>query len=161
MKKKIGQAQRFQSIHIRLLELGRKIDTLRADINNIKSKLGMTESPSDVAMQVANIIDIVEKQYELAPESVYSRTRKREVCEARHLSMFLISYVTILKKSAVAYRFGYEHSSVTHAKKNISNLIETNKTFRESFINICHKLNLTDELITKMTDYDNNRKSKS
>ncbi|MFA5037070.1 MAG: helix-turn-helix domain-containing protein [Candidatus Izemoplasmatales bacterium] len=157
--KKIGQAQRFQSIHVRLLELGRKIDTLRADVNNIKNKLGMTESPSDVAMQVANIIDVVEKEYELAPDSVYSRTRKREICEARQLSMFLTSHATILKGSAVAYRFGY--TSIAHARKNISNLIETNKTFRESFIDICHKLNLTDELITKMTDYDNNRKSKS
>lgn len=74
------------------------------------------------------IQEAVSKYYEMTIEVMNCKTRKREVVQARQISMYFSKHMT--KKSLAiigADHGGKDHGTVLHACKTISNLIETDK----------------------------------
>lgn len=63
---------------------------------------------------------------------IASKTRKREVVEARHIAMFFIKKQTFLSLKKIGLYFGSrDHSTVIHACQTVSDLMECNKKFND------------------------------
>ncbi len=64
-------------------------------------------------------------------EHVKSKTRKREIVQARQISMFYAKDLTKSSLKTIGMHFGgRDHSTVIHACQTVNDLIETDKKFR-------------------------------
>ncbi|MFA9290077.1 MAG: chromosomal replication initiator protein DnaA [Solirubrobacteraceae bacterium] len=64
-------------------------------------------------------------------ESIQSKTRKRDVVQARHLSMYFAKKYTNSSLSSIGSKIGKrDHATVLHACKTVVNLSETDKVFK-------------------------------
>lgn len=71
------------------------------------------------------------KYFNIPIEVFHSVTRKREIVQARQLSMFFSLYYTKSSLSEIGKKIGdKDHATVMHAEKTINNLIETDKRFK-------------------------------
>ena len=60
-----------------------------------------------------------------------SKTRKREVVQARQISMYFSKKMTKSSLASIgAHCGGKDHATVLHACRTINNLVETDKQFR-------------------------------
>ena len=80
-------------------------------------------------------VDFIQKTvceyYGLDVDSLQSKTRKREIVQARQIAMYLSKNLTNSSLSAIGSKIGKkDHSTVLHACKTISNLIETDREFK-------------------------------
>ena len=80
-------------------------------------------------------IDYIQKvvcdYFNLSVDSIQSRTRKREIVQARQLTMFFAKKFTKSSLAAIGMQCGNkDHATVLHACKTVANLAETDKTFR-------------------------------
>lgn len=64
-------------------------------------------------------------------EHVKSKTRKREVVQARQISMYFAKDLTKASLKNIGSYFGNrDHSTVIHACQTVNDLMETDKRFR-------------------------------
>ncbi len=64
-------------------------------------------------------------------ESINSRTRKREIVQARQFAMYFSKKMTKASLAIIGLQCGNkDHATVLHACKTIANLAETDKQFR-------------------------------
>ncbi len=80
-------------------------------------------------------IDYIQKVvcdfFEIQVESLNSKTRKREIVQARQLAMFFSKKHTKSSLATIGMQCGNkDHATVLHACRTVSNLIETDKDFR-------------------------------
>ena len=75
-------------------------------------------------------------------EIMKSKTRKREVVQARQITMY---FAKIFTKSSLAnigmQCGGKDHATVLHETKNVNDLIDTDKRFRKQIEDIENKIN--------------------
>ncbi len=94
-------------------------------VNNFTSK-GTRE------LTIEQIHEVVCDQFQVDPEQVRSKTRKREVVQARQLTMFLAKHCTNSSLKQIGKYFsGRDHSTVIHANQAVQNLMETDRQFKE------------------------------
>jgi len=92
-------------------------------------------------------IDYIQKvvcdYFDLPIELMKSKTRKREVVQARQIAMFFAKQYT---KSSLAtigsHCGGKDHATVLHACKTVNNLMETDKRFRAYVEELEKKINI-------------------
>lgn len=80
-------------------------------------------------------IDYIQKvvcdYFDLPIELLKSKTRKREVVQARQIAMFFAKQLTKSSLASIgAHCGGKDHATVLHACKTVNNLIDTDKRFR-------------------------------
>jgi chromosomal replication initiator protein len=80
-------------------------------------------------------IDFIQKivcdYFNIQVDMMNSKTRKREIVQARQLSMYFSKKLTNSSLSTIGMHCGKkDHATVLHACRAISNLIDTDKTFR-------------------------------
>lgn len=95
---------------------------------------------------VKTIEDIACEIWQIPKESLYVKTRKREVVEARQVLMAYGKQKTGNSFAKVGKGFNKDHATVIHSVKTVKNLRETNKAFRDkydTFIDIANKLTPT------------------
>lgn len=84
-------------------------------------------------VSVESIMDIVCKYYNLDQSAIQTNSRKREVVQARQITMFLAKNYTESSYSLIGKIVGKrDHATVLHACKTVKDQIETNKSFRAS-----------------------------
>ncbi|MBR0074122.1 MAG: chromosomal replication initiator protein DnaA, partial [Bacteroidales bacterium] len=128
------------NINTNVRELEGALITLMA-----QSSLNKKEITFDLAKQMIEkfvkntsrdiTIDYIQKvvcdYFNLSVESLQSRTRKREIVQARQLAMYFAKKYTKSPLSMIGLQCGNkDHATVLHACKQVSNLIETDKQFR-------------------------------
>ena len=128
------------NINTNVRELEGAIVTLMA-----QSSLNKKEITFDLAKQMIEkfvkntsrdiTIDYIQKvvcdYFNLSVETLQSRTRKREIVQARQLAMYFAKQFTKAPLSIIGLQCGNkDHATVLHACKTVSNLIETDKQFR-------------------------------
>ena len=70
--------------------------------------------------------------FNLDIESLHSKTRKRNVVQARQLAMFFSKKYTKNSLSTIGSQIGQrDHATVLHACKTVENLIETDRAFKK------------------------------
>jgi chromosomal replication initiator protein len=80
-------------------------------------------------------IDYIQKivcdYFSMPVDSLQSKTRKREVVQARQIAMFFSKSLTKSSLASIGSQIGNkDHATVLHACKTVNNLIDTDKQFR-------------------------------
>ena len=84
---------------------------------------------------------LVCEYFEVPTEMVKSKTRKREIVQARQISMYLAkNHTKTSLKSIGAFFGGRDHSTVIYACQTVVDLIETDKNFKAYVQDIQRKL---------------------
>ena len=69
--------------------------------------------------------------YNLSEEQLLANTRKREIVQARYLSMYFAKMFTKCPLTRIGAQIGRkDHATVLHACKTVNNLMATDKKFR-------------------------------
>ena len=94
----------------------------------IVRKVVRSESKS---ITVDDIINVVCKHFSLDTATIHTKSRKREVVQARQIAMFLAKSYTDFSTAKIGALIGHkDHATVLHACKTIKELREVDKTFR-------------------------------
>ena len=80
-------------------------------------------------------IDYIQKvvcdYFNLSLDAINSKTRKREIVQARQLAMFFAKKHTKASLATIGLHCGNkDHATVLHACRTVNNLVETDKQFR-------------------------------
>jgi len=92
-------------------------------------------------------IDYIQKvvcnYFNVEVEQLHSKTRKREIVQARQVAMFFSKSLTKASLANIGYLIGGKnHATVLHACKTVNNLMETDKRFRLQVDEIEKKLKI-------------------
>ena len=93
-------------------------------------------------------IDYIQKvvcdYFNLPIELIKSKTRKREVVQARQIAMYFAKSMTKSSLSVIGMHCGgKDHATVLHACRTVNNLIDTDKKFRASVQELQKKISIT------------------
>lgn len=92
-------------------------------------------------------IDYIQKvvcnYYNVPTDMLQSKTRKREIVQARQVAMFFSKNLTKASLATIGSQIGgKDHATVLHACKTVNNLIDTDKRFRMQIDEIEKKLKI-------------------
>ncbi|HEX4886437.1 MAG TPA: chromosomal replication initiator protein DnaA, partial [Luteibaculaceae bacterium] len=92
-------------------------------------------------------IDYIQKvvcdYFELGIDQMKSKTRKREVVQARQITMYFAKKMTKSSLASIgAHCGGKDHATVLHACRTVNNLSETDKQFRKYLEDLDKKLTI-------------------
>ena len=94
----------------------------------IVKKISRNESKP---ITIDTIIDTVCSHFGLEPSAIHTKSRKRDVVQARQIAMYLAKNNTDYSASKIGTLIGgKDHATVLHACKTIRELREVDKTFR-------------------------------
>ncbi|GJH40876.1 chromosomal replication initiator protein DnaA [Capnocytophaga sp. HP1101] len=83
-------------------------------------------------LTIDHIQQIIADYFNLDIEALHSKTRKRNVVQARQLAMFFSKKYTKNSLSTIGSQIGQrDHATVLHACKTVENLIETDRAFKK------------------------------
>ena len=90
---------------------------------------------------VERIRDVVCDYFDLSVDAISTKSRKREVVQARQIAMYLSKKLTQSSLAAIGEAIGKrDHATVLHACKIVGDLMETDKRFRNSVHEIEQRL---------------------
>lgn len=82
-------------------------------------------------ISIEYIQKLVSDYYTLTVDQLKSKTRKREIVQARQISMYFAKQLTKASLKNIGMHFGgRDHSTVIHACQTVNDLIDTDKKFR-------------------------------
>ncbi|MCQ2052118.1 MAG: chromosomal replication initiator protein DnaA [Bacteroidaceae bacterium] len=117
---------------------GREID--RNLVDNI---LGSTELNSQKELTIEQIMDTVCSFYSLEISQIQTKSRKREVVQARQICMYIAKkYLDFSLSQIGTYIGGRDHATVLHACNTVKDQIMVDKIFRSDLQKIEESLNL-------------------
>ncbi|MDY6800959.1 MAG: chromosomal replication initiator protein DnaA [Bacteroidota bacterium] len=90
-------------------------------------------------------VDYIQKvvcdYFNLSPDLLQSKTRKREIVQARQIAMYFSKVLTKSSLASIgALIGGKDHATVLHACKTVNNLMDTDKRFKSQIETIEKKL---------------------
>ncbi len=93
-------------------------------------------------------IDFIQKTvceyFDVPVEKLREKTRKRQVVQARQLSMFLAKHFTKNSLKVIGKHFGgRDHSTVIHSCQAVQNLMDTDGKFKDSVSDIQKKIQMS------------------
>lgn len=95
-------------------------------------------------VSIEYIQKVVCDYFELSVEMLKSKTRKREIVQARQISMYFAKQMTKSSLANIGANCGgKDHATVLHAFKTVNNLIETDKRFKSFIDDIEKKISIT------------------
>ncbi|MCF8460395.1 MAG: chromosomal replication initiator protein DnaA [Flavobacteriales bacterium] len=87
---------------------------------------------------------VVSDYFDMPIELMKSKTRKREVVQARQIAMFYAKNMTKASLATIGAQCGgKDHATVLHAYRTVNNLIETDKQFRSYITDLDKKIKLS------------------
>ena len=82
-------------------------------------------------LSIDYIQKIVSDYFSIPIDIMHSKTRKREIVQARQIAMFFSKNLTKSSLATIGSQIGgKDHATVLHACKTVNNLVETDKRFR-------------------------------
>ena len=90
-------------------------------------------------------VDYIQKvvcdYFNLSPDLLQSKTRKREIVQARQIAMYFSKSLTKSSLASIGAMIGgKDHATVLHACKTVNNLMDTDKRFKSQIESIEKKL---------------------
>ena len=94
-------------------------------------------------LSIEYISKVVCDYFSMPVETLQAKTRKREVVQARQLTMYFSKTMTKYSLASIGAQIGNkDHATVLHACKTVNNLKETDKNFRHYVDEIEKKLKM-------------------
>lgn len=113
------------------------------DLNLAKSMLRNFIKNTQKDISIDYIQKLVCEYFEVPLDMVKSKTRKREIVQARQISMYLAkNHTKTSLKSIGAFFGGRDHSTVIYACQTVEDLIDTDKKFKSYVQDIQKKLKM-------------------
>ncbi len=113
------------------LQLAKQI--VKTFINNISNEIS-----------VDFIQKVVSEYFEIPIEMLKGKTRKRQVVQARQISMYFAKKFTENSLKVIGKHFGgRDHSTVIHACQAVLNLMETDKHFQEDVLELQKQIKMS------------------
>ncbi|MDN3707698.1 chromosomal replication initiator protein DnaA [Myroides ceti] len=141
-----------KSIKSNIRELEGAIISLIAQSSFNKREITLELAKSVVDKFVKNVkreisIDYIQKvvsdYFKLDLDTLRSKSRKRNIVQARQLAMFFAKKYTKASLANIGSQIGdRDHATVLHACKTVDNLLETDKQFKAFFEDINNKLSI-------------------
>lgn len=101
------------------------------DLNLAEKIVGRLVTINPLSITIEGIKKTVCDYFNLAEEEIQTKSRKREIVQARQIAMFLAKRYTKNSLSMIGGAIGNrDHATVLHACKTVNDLIQTNKSFR-------------------------------
>jgi chromosomal replication initiator protein len=98
------------------------------------------------------IINAVELVYDVSYSLMNTKTRKREIVEARQVAMYYLKSLTIMTLREVGELFGgRDHSTVIHARQTVEDLMTTDRAYKAKIEEVEAILNVREFNLTKQT----------
>lgn len=92
-------------------------------------------------INLENIVEIVSKELNVKPSDMKSKSRSKNIVEARRIVIYLAKNLTPNSMPQIAQFFNMkDHSAVSHSIKKINELIETNEYFKVRVEEIKNKI---------------------
>lgn len=92
-------------------------------------------------LSVDSIYRSVCEYFSIASDNAQSKTRKREIVQARQIAMYFSKHLTKSSLASIGAQIGGKnHATVLHACKTVNNLMETDRGFADIVNNIEKKL---------------------
>ncbi len=111
------------------------------DLALAEEVVGKNETEAEKTVDLSEIKEAVCEYYNLDIKDIQTKSRKREVAQARQVAMYLARKYTKKSLAVIGSEIGNrDHATVLHACKTVENLIETDKTIRQSLDTIESKL---------------------
>ena len=111
------------------------------DLALAEEVVGKNDVTAEKTVDLSEIKEAVCEYYNLEIKDIQTKSRKREVAQARQVAMYLARKYTKKSLSVIGSEIGNrDHATVLHACKTVENLIETDKTIRQSLDTIESKL---------------------
>lgn len=96
--------------------------------SNIKRIVNM--APTQIS-NAERICEAVSRYYSLDSEDLKNKSRKRDVCTARQIAMYLMCKTTSMSLVSIGNYFnGKDHTTVIHSRNNIKDLIKYDEVLR-------------------------------
>ncbi|MEF9931544.1 MAG: chromosomal replication initiator protein DnaA, partial [Bacteroidales bacterium] len=110
-----------------------------ATLNKEKITLGLAERLTDKIVKthnedisLAKIQNTVCEYFGITTESMISKTRKREIVQARQIAMYFGRNLTKTSLASIGSQIGgKDHATVLHACNTVCDLIETDRNFKQ------------------------------
>ena len=81
---------------------------------------------------VSKISSVVCDYFKISPEQMASKSRKREVAQARQIAMYLSRTLTNTSLSYIGNQIGgRDHATVLHSYNTVNDLLDTDRTFKK------------------------------
>jgi chromosomal replication initiator protein len=111
--------------------------TLEFTKNLLKEQL--KEKMENISME--DIINVVAQELNIKPSEIKSKSRNRQIVNARRVVIYLARNLTPNSMPALAQYFGMkDHTSVSHAMKKINEIIEKDENFKIKIEELEHKI---------------------
>ena len=118
-----------------LLKVDVNLDLARQMLSDITA--GKSEKVAPTSVSIDNIQEILGQKYDISLDTLVSKSRKKEVAEARMVAMYFARKLTDLSLKKIGLYFGgRDHSTVVHACKKVGEQIRGNDDFRTKIENI-------------------------
>lgn len=106
---------------------------LEIDMDLAREVVGMAVRPSSKrAINFDMIVETVAEHFRLNPDVIFSKSRVKDVADARMVIMYLAHRLLGLTTGAIGRKIARKHSTVIHGIRTIAERIEADRDFAES-----------------------------
>lgn len=110
-------------------------------VDVVKDILGKMVKNQKVELTVEHIQQVICNHFNMAPEMLQEKTRKREVVQARQLAMYFSKTYTNASLAYIGKQIGKkDHTTVLYACKAVTDLMETDRAFKAQVEELQKKL---------------------
>lgn len=114
------------------------------DIDVTKKVLRNIVKTSTKEVTIENIQKLVCEFYEISYDKLQAKTRKREIVQARQISMFLAKQFTKNSLKTIGEHFGgRDHTTVIHSCQTVKDLMDTDSLIRDQVKELQQKVQLS------------------
>lgn len=118
-------------------------EVLSIEVQKLKERIRKEFYRDGEGRNIKDIIKDVCKHFSVAPENVFSSSRKRAVVDARQLIHWMIKNKVVENRLTLSsigeVTGGHDHATVIHGVKNVNNRIEVEQNYREQVMMLCNK----------------------
>ncbi|MDE6808569.1 MAG: chromosomal replication initiator protein DnaA [Muribaculaceae bacterium] len=118
--------------HAAILNVDITVDLARNVINNAV-RMNVAATPQ---INFEMVTQSVSAYYNIDPDAIYSKTRKREISDARQMVMYLAKKHVKMQSVTIGTRLSRSHSTVLYAIKNIEERLPFEKQLQEDISSI-------------------------
>ena len=106
-----------------------------------KNVLAELKKEQQKNITLKDIVDTVANELNIKPSEIKSKSRSRQIVNARRIVIYLARTLTPNSMPALAQFFGMkDHTSVSHAMKKVKELIEKDADFKLTIDELAHKI---------------------
>src|SRR6202007_2091896 len=94
-------------------------------------------------MTIENIQKMVCEYYHIQYDKLLAKTRKREIVQARQITMYLAKKFTKCSLNNIGEHFGgFDHTTVIHSCQTVENLMDSDTEYKDSILELQQKVQL-------------------